>query len=280
MRCRSKGAGLEADPLHRGSRVARIGPKKSGGKRPSVQAEFGEGKRMTKHGSLAMVLVCAMGAGCGGVVERELQADEIGYDNELMEADDVWAALDKLADDGDTAKDRLGGHDTDLATVRADVEEAATDRAAIREELKAHRSEPRTITRVAGYGNDDLNEGKIESRVLHFTKSRATTGLRVSYVDNFRVLGTGVACSWEIRFDDLPCTSPGPLRFDSNVSNGSGSSLDNHAPGTVFGTCFDIPAGDVTIDVWVTHDGHRNPQGNCFTGWNSQYWSLEVEEVW
>lgn len=220
-------------------------------------------------------------SGCGGVEPRELQADEVAYENELMDVADVWAALDRLVDDGNMAKDRLGGHDEDLANARTGREEAATDRAAIHDELARLRDEietlrTRTVARVSGYGNDNLDEGKLESRVLHFTKKHPSTGLRVSYVDVFRVVGNGEGCSWEIRFDDVSCT-PEPIRFDKYTA--ASGVTDDHDPTSVFGTCFGIPAGPVTIDVWVTR-GHGHQHGDCYTGWNNSSWALEVEEVW
>jgi len=47
---------------------------------------------------------------------------------------------------------------------------------------------------------------------------------------------------------------------------------------TVMGTCYGLPSGPVAVSTRVgSTPGHSG--GDCYTGWNSQLVSLEVEEV-
>ncbi len=133
----------------------------------------------------------------------------------------------------------------------------------------------RTIPRAAGYGDTQTDNGPLGSRVLNFTKKQSDTGIRVTYIDNFRVLNNEAACSWEIKFNGASCTNPGALRYDKFEG---GTNSNRHNPATVFGTCFDILAGPVRVDVWVGTTAGRN-NGDCYTGWVNQYWSLGAEEV-
>lgn len=40
------------------------------------------------------------------------------------------------------------------------------------------------------------------------TKRYASTGIRVAWSDNFRVLNNNTACSWEILFNGASCSNP------------------------------------------------------------------------
>jgi hypothetical protein len=133
----------------------------------------------------------------------------------------------------------------------------------------------RRIARVHGVGpNDDTDTGNVASRVLMFTKTQASTGIRVSYTDNRRSIGAGVSCRWEIKFNNASCAMPGPLVYDVYTSN----TVNILRPDSVFGTCLGLAAGTYTIQVAVgPTPGY--PQGDCYTGFNAQYWSLEAEEV-
>jgi hypothetical protein len=132
----------------------------------------------------------------------------------------------------------------------------------------------RTIPRVAGYSVDGTDNGQIASRVLSITKKQADTGIRVTYVDNLRVVATN-ACRWEIRFDGASCTNPGGLYYDVYAS---GSAENSHETRTLIGTCFGLTAAAHQVQVWVQPTpGYSG--GDCYTGWNNQYWTIEAEEV-
>lgn len=250
-------------------------------------------RQMVKRGmmgvGLSSLFACFVGVtGCGSVDDSAtaasdaIAASDVLFDTsiaELLGASNVQEALDELATDGKDARDRLGGLEMDMVSANTRLDDTETGLVELREDFEAHKAEFRTIARVSGRGNDDLDAGKLESRVLHFTKKHPDTGLRVSYVDVFRVQGSNQACTWEIRFNDRSC-DPDAIRFDKYVAAESGAVLvDDHDPNTVFGTCFGVPAGSVTVDVWVIH-AHGAQRGDCHTGWNNSSWALEVEEVW
>ena len=134
----------------------------------------------------------------------------------------------------------------------------------------------RYIQRVAGYSQDNTDVGPLASRTLFFAKSKVTTGIRVTYTDNMRVLGPN-AGRWEIRFNGLPCPFPGPLVFDY-YEDGPGTGY-MHQSQTVCAACFGAFGPSVTIQVYV---GPTPGYGGAdlYTGWNGSYWTLEAEEVY
>lgn len=93
----------------------------------------------------------------------------------------------------------------------------------------------RTIPRWQGYAVDQTDNGVLSGRTFTMTKRYASTGIKVSWSDNFRVIGNNTACSWEILFNGASCPSPGVVRFDKYEGN---TSSNRHDPNTVFGTCF------------------------------------------
>lgn len=133
----------------------------------------------------------------------------------------------------------------------------------------------RTITRAHGYNNDVTDNGPLADRAVLFSKQLASTGLRVTYTDNMRVLGQGGG-RWEIRVNGVPCTNPGPLVYDY-YEDGIGSGY-MHQSQTVCGTCFGLPAGPYVVRIFVGPSPGYGPM-DLYTGWNNSYWSLEVEEV-
>jgi len=138
----------------------------------------------------------------------------------------------------------------------------------------------RKIARAHGVGPMELADvGPLNSRILVFEKKNPDTGIRVSYVDNLRTFGVAASCRWEIYFNGLPCSNPGPLVFDQ-YSGHNGGPLDNdHRSSTNFGTCFGLTEGTHVIQVRVGPTPGE-VQGDCFTGWKNQYWALEAEEVY
>jgi hypothetical protein len=138
----------------------------------------------------------------------------------------------------------------------------------------------RTIARAHGYGSEDTDIGPLPTRILYFVKTQASTGIRVSYVDNHRAIqpggGGNAGCRWEIRFNGASCAIPGVLAYDYYA--GGLTNLNLHRSDASFGTCFGLPAGVYQIRVYV---GASPGYGSidCYTGWSNQYWSLEAEEV-
>jgi len=145
----------------------------------------------------------------------------------------------------------------------------------------------RRIARAHGNGpTEHIGSGAIATRHLQYVKTQDATGLRIVWGDNLRCQGSNVSCEWEIRIDGASCTAPGPLTFD--VFNDVGASAANiHRPQAVVATCFGIPKGPHTIQVYVTAPASiptgGEPAGGAgapSTGWNVAYWSIEVEEVY
>ncbi len=147
----------------------------------------------------------------------------------------------------------------------------------------------RQIARAHGIGpiENTTTTGALASRFLQYTKMQAATGLRLTWDDNLRCTGAGTSCEWEIKVDGSSCTNPGPLKFDVYVSDSAGNSLNIHRPEALIATCFGIAPGPHTIQIYVTApasfpDGGTGvgTAGVQYTGFNAEYWSLEVEEVY
>lgn len=137
----------------------------------------------------------------------------------------------------------------------------------------------RSIARVHGNGGGadaGADTGALSTRLLKFSKTRADTGIRVTWTDNTRVTG-GDACRWEIKIDGASCTNPGPLVNDLYFGGVSG--MNHHRFATVIETCFGLAAGEHQIQVFVGPVPAYS-QGDCYTGWANQYWALEAEEVY
>jgi hypothetical protein len=133
----------------------------------------------------------------------------------------------------------------------------------------------RTIARWQGYLGDGQDNGAIAGRTVTLQKLGLTTGLRVTWSDNFRVLGASKACRWEVLFAGSSCTNPGGLYLDKFEG---GTSSNRHDPSTFTGTCLGVAQGMVTVTTRVGNvPGYS--ASDCDTGWASQLASLEVEEV-
>lgn len=143
-------------------------------------------------------------------------------------------------------------------------------------DLEATGQVIRYIQRFAGYTQDGTDVGPLASRVLFFAKSKFTTGIRVTYTDNFRVVGNAGG-RWEIRFNGLPCPFPGPLVFDY-YEDGIGTGY-MHQSQTLCATCFGAFGPSVTIQIYVSPSPGYGA-ADLYTGWNGSYWMLEAEEVY
>ena len=132
----------------------------------------------------------------------------------------------------------------------------------------------RTIARAQGYNQaDGTDNGAIATRTLTFVKKYGDTGIRVTYSDGRRVLAASTGGRWEVKFNAASCPTPGPIAWDIH----SGSSGDYHRADATVGTCFGLPAGTYTIQIYVgPTPGY--PVCDLYTGWIG-LWSLEAEEV-
>jgi hypothetical protein len=140
--------------------------------------------------------------------------------------------------------------------------------------LRSELSEMRVIARGVGYNQDGTDNGILAGRSVQFTKKYPETGLRVAWSDNFRVLGPNQACRWQVLFNGAPCANPGPIVFDLYESSAGYS----HSPGSVFGTCMGLPAGPILVTTQVA-PAPGYGVADCYTGWQSGYFQIEVEEV-
>ncbi len=132
----------------------------------------------------------------------------------------------------------------------------------------------RKVWAATGYANDEKNEGQLLDRILNVTKLLgAESVLRITYFDNFRVMGDMVGARWEIRINGQNATPAIVLdRYEKSTSNNS------HISGTLVGYAKNLKAGTYEIQVWVgTIPGTNAP--DVFTGWAGQTWTLEAEEV-
>ncbi len=137
----------------------------------------------------------------------------------------------------------------------------------------------RNIAFTHGYLGDNTDSGALFQRSVTITKVRSDTALRIGWEDNLRVLNSSVggnACRWELRIDGASCANPGPLVFD--VYSGPLAGDDQHRTQANFAICAGLAAGTHVVQVYVDNSpGYTG--SDCYTGWNSQYWALEAEEV-
>jgi hypothetical protein len=59
---------------------------------------------------------------------------------------------------------------------------------------------------------------------------------------------------------------------------GIAAGADHHRADTTVGTCFGLPAGTYTIQIYVGAVSGYPANPDLYTGWNG-IWSLEAEEV-
>jgi len=143
-------------------------------------------------------------------------------------------------------------------------------------------SEPpmRKIQYATGLGDpDSRDEGLVNGRILDFNKTYNDTVIRISYTDNFRVIGEspfGKGCSWEIQVDGDSCPS-GKLVYNYFAVLTDSNQLRSH---TVVGYCEGLSVGMHKVTVLVTP---LRVDSDCFTGFGFEpepsRWVIEVEEV-
>jgi hypothetical protein len=125
-----------------------------------------------------------------------------------------------------------------------------------------------------GYNNDETDGGQLMDRILSVTKLLGKESvLRITYFDNFRVVGDMVGARWEIRINGK-LASPGLVldRYEKSTSN------NLHISGTLVGYATGLKAGTYEIQVWVS-TAPGTSAGDVYTGWSTQMWTLEAEEV-
>ena len=135
---------------------------------------------------------------------------------------------------------------------------------------------PRNLTYVFGNGPDyDIDNGIIGSRLLEFYKLFQDSVLRITYTDNLRVRGDNAACRYEVTVDLNSCPS-GALVYDYYTFN-----VNTHRSQTLVGYCEGVGVGFHDLGVRVSNfvPESQTSLGDCYTGWASSHWILEVEEI-
>ncbi len=140
------------------------------------------------------------------------------------------------------------------------------------------------VHRVTFTGEDDRDSGPITDRVLSLPKPKGGTGLRITYYDLFGAWSGGAGggqclCRWDVLFNGLSCTSPGPLAHE--VFSIGGEELRGE---TVTGICNQaggkfLNEGPVTITIQVgTAPRSPNKPCQCRTG-GPMTGMIEAEEI-
>jgi hypothetical protein len=133
----------------------------------------------------------------------------------------------------------------------------------------------RNIARWQGPLGDDQDNGALTGRTVNIVKRESSTGLKVLWTDNWRVLGLSKACRWEVVFDDAACANPSALVFDKYEGE---TNSNRHDPVTVMGACYLNKTGNIKVSTRVGPTPGYTVT-NCYSGWNNQFVSFEVEEV-
>lgn len=114
------------------------------------------------------------------------------------------------------------------------------------------------------------------ARRLTFRKAQATTAARVLYFDHFGLSAQGESgeCVWSVRFNGLPCTTPGPLEARLEAGAPSRAAL-------IGGYCEEnssgpLPAGQLELQVEVRAEGDGV---TCLTGLPGTAGFMEAYEV-
>ena len=114
---------------------------------------------------------------------------------------------------------------------------------------------------------------ELPHRKLEFVKRTRISLMKLTYADNFRVIGRNQWCSWTIKIDGEDCPTP------IYNSKSDSSSANDNTPHAIVGTCAGIAAGKHIMTISLT----RNTGADCFTGWSasssSDAFFMEAEEI-
>lgn len=124
---------------------------------------------------------------------------------------------------------------------------------------------------------DGRDGGWVNYRILNFDKKDDDTWMRLLYSDNLRVYRTGHRCRWEIKIDDVTCSTGLIARSFHTADNDN-----DHQPAQVVGYCGDLKKGSHTAKIWLTSNNGRTSGHDCFTGnyWGyPNNWVIEAEET-
>ena len=127
-----------------------------------------------------------------------------------------------------------------------------------------------------GHGGTTLSKGRIAR--MTFTKKRDNTVLRVTFSENIRVMGRGVAVRWFITIDGQECVKPSKLDIAMYQSDPTENSP---IPSVLVGICQANAAGQIkkgTHNIDVNIGATSYPLGTPLSGFYSTTF-FEVQEV-
>ncbi|XP_065195190.1 uncharacterized protein LOC135826510 isoform X2 [Sycon ciliatum] len=127
-----------------------------------------------------------------------------------------------------------------------------------------------------GHGGTTQSKGRIAR--MKFTKKRDNTVLRVTFSENIRVMGRGVAVRWFITVDDQECVKPSKLDI---VMYQSDPHENSPIPSVLVGICQATAAGQIkkgTHNIDVNIGATSYPLGTPLSGFYSTTF-FEVQEV-
>lgn len=218
--------------------------------------------------------------------EKEIESISNDYKIKMDEVlsglkERVTASEDELQtviDDGRAAME------TSLNAARTDTTAILSLRTSAKSVINELKNEKQNVIRVSGISQNGPNEADdkavLKSRNLAFEKMEENSVLKVTYTDVFRVTQkTGQpanqACRWLVHVGENGCKDK-PIFTDRH----DGKSSDVHSAGVISGYCESVPAGTHEISVEVMprphKTGYKDP--DCYTGWNTSTWSIEVVE--
>jgi len=138
------------------------------------------------------------------------------------------------------------------------------------------QQEQAMVTYQQKVGTDDNSDSTTRPvATATFNKQSSSSGLRILYFDNLRVISTGgdAWCRWEVKVDSKSCKVP----LAGSVHTKDGDS--DFYPGTIVGECAGIAKGEHKISVMLTHSEHAD----CFTGFTPgprvMHALIEVQET-
>ena len=154
--------------------------------------------------------------------------------------DFVDASADGIASNVDGIASEVADNAAAVGLLSARIDDLTADLERVRNDTDDNTSAVSDAMLTATHhwnafiGERGLDSGILPDRTLTFDKVEADTELRIAYFDSFRALGTHASCRWEVLFNGLPCSDPGPLVYDIHEETGSDN---HHRSGTVTGFC-------------------------------------------
>jgi hypothetical protein len=91
--------------------------------------------------------------------------------------------------------------------------------------------------------NDGCENCIIGARSHSFTKQNSGTSLRITWHDNFRCIGGGKRCQWELLFNGQSCSDPGYIAYQTSHHHYGDGNGNYHVSATLSAYCLGLPQG-------------------------------------